>query len=109
VIFGDTVTDENQTEIIVGLSEEEKKELEELITSFKEKEPSAPPDPSAEEVHDQITSMGAKLADFGEVLLKFDAKMKSFYEILRLSHKKSEIMNHRIDTVIEIMRILEKR
>ena len=103
------MTDENQTEIIIGLSDGEKKDLEELITSFKEKEPSAPPDPSAEEVHNQIDSMGAKLADFGEVLLKFDAKMKSFYEILRLSHKKSEIMNHRIDTVIEIMRILKKR
>ena len=103
------MTDENQTEIIVGLSDGEKQELEELIASFKEKEPSAPPDPSAEEVHNQIDSMGAKLADFGEVLLKFDAKMKSFYEILRLSHKKSEIMNHRIDTVIELMRILENR
>ncbi len=103
------MTDENQTEIIVGLSDGEKKELEELIASFKEKEPSAPPDPSAEELHNQINSMSAKLADFGEVLLKFDAKMKSFYEILRLSHKKSEIMNHRIDTVIELMRILENR
>lgn len=103
------MTDENQTEIIVGLSDGEKKELEELIASFKEKEPSAPPDPSAEEIYNQIDSMGAKLADFGEVLLKFDAKMKSFYEILRLSHKKSEIMKHRIDTVIEIMRILENR
>ena len=107
--FGDTVTDENQTEIIVGLSDGEKEELEELIASFKEKEPSAPPDPSAEDIHDQINSMGAKLAHFGEVLLKFDDKIKSFYEILRLSHKKSEIMNHRIDTIIELIRILTKK
>ena len=98
------MTDENQTELIVGLSDEEKNELEELITSFKEKEPSAPPDSSAEEVHNQINSMGAKLAHFGEVLLKFDAKMKSFYKILRLSHKKSEIMNQRIDRIIEIIK-----
>jgi len=103
------VTDENQTEIIVGLSDGEKKDLEELITSFKEKEPSAPPDPSAEDVYNQINSMSEKLAHFGEVLLKFDAKMKSFYKILRLSHKKSEIMNHRIDTIIKIMRTLENR
>jgi hypothetical protein len=103
------MTDENQTEIIVGLSDEEKKELEELITSFKEEEPSASPDPPAEDVHNQINSLGARLAHFGEVLLKFDAKMKSFYEILRLFHKKSEIMNDRIDTVIEIMRTLENR
>jgi hypothetical protein len=104
VIFGDTVTNENQTEINVGLSDGEKKDLEELITSFKEKQSSAPPDPSAEDVQNQIKSMSAELAHFGEVLLKFDAKMKSFYEILRLSHKKSEIMNQRIDTIIETIK-----
>jgi ribosomal protein L12E/L44/L45/RPP1/RPP2 len=109
VIFGDTVTDENQTELIVGLSNGEKKDLEELITSFKEKGSSAPPDAPAEDVHYQIKSMSAKLAHFGDVLLKFDAKMKSFYEILLLSHKKSEIMNQRIDTIVEIMKIRENR
>lgn len=104
MIFGDIMTDENQTEIIVGLSDWEKKDLEELITSFKEKKPLAPPDPSVEDVHNQIQSMSAELAHFGEILLKFDAKMKSFYEILRLSHKKSEIMNQRIDTIIETIK-----
>jgi methyl-accepting chemotaxis protein len=102
--FGDTMTDENQTEIIVGLSDGEKKDLEELITSFRETDALAPPDPSAEDVHNQIQSMSEKLAHFGEVLLQFDAKMKSFYEILRLSHKKSEIMNQRIDTILEIIK-----
>ena len=97
------MTDENQTEIIVGLSDGEKKELEELITSFKDKQSSAPPDLSEEDVHDRIKSISAELAHFGEVLLKFDAKMKSFYEILRLSHKKSEIMKQRIDKIIEII------
>jgi hypothetical protein len=109
MIFGDTMTDENQTEIIVGLSDAEKKDLEKLITSFKEKESSASSDPSAEDVHNQINSMSAELAHFGEVLLKFDAKIKSFYEILRLSHKKSEIINQRIDKIIETMKIREIR
>jgi hypothetical protein len=104
MILGDTVTNENQTEIIIGLSDGEKKDLEELITSFKKKQSLAPPDPSAEDVQNQIKSMSAELAHFGEILLKFDAKMKSFYEILRLSHKKSEIMNQRIDTITEIIK-----
>jgi hypothetical protein len=98
------VTDKNQTEIIVGLSDGEKKDLEELITSFKDKQSSAPPDLSAEDVHDRIKSISAELVHFGEVLLKFDAKMKSFYEILSLSHKKSEIMNQRIDTITQILK-----
>ncbi len=101
------MTDKYQTEIIVGLSDGEKKDLEKLITAFREKESSAPSDPSGEDVYNQNKSMSAKLAHFGDILLKFDTKMKSFYEILLLSHKKSEIMNQRIDTIIEIMKIRE--
>jgi hypothetical protein len=109
MFLGDTMTDENQTQIIVGLSDGEKKDLEKLITAFREKEYSAPPHAQAEEVHNHIKSMSAKLAHFGDILLKFDAKMKSSYEILLLSHKKSEIMNQRIDTIVEIMKIRENR
>ena len=98
------MTDEYQTELNVGLSEEEKKDLEELIAAFRQKESSTPPDKSAEDVHSQIKSMSAKLAQFGDILLKFDTKIKSFYEILLLSYKKSEMMNQRIDTIIEIMK-----
>ena len=98
------MTDENQTELNVGLSDGEKKDLEKLITAFREKEPSTPPDPSSEDIHGQIKSMGAKLAQFGDILLKFDTKMKSFYEILLLSCKKSEMMNQRIDAIIEIIK-----
>ena len=101
------MTDKYQTEIIVGLSDGEKKDLEKLITEFREEESSAPPDQSAEDVHNQIKSMSTKLAQFGDVLLNFDTKMKSFYQILLLSYKKSEIMNQRIDTIIEIMKDLK--
>ena len=97
------MTDEHQTELNVGLSDGEKKDLEKLITAFREKESSPPPDKSAEDVHGQIKSMSAKLAEFGEILLKFDTKIKSFYEILLLSYKKTEMMNQRIDVIIEIM------
>jgi len=48
--------------------------------------------------------MSAKLAQFGDILLKFDTKIKLFYEILLLSYKKSEMMNQRIDTIIEIIK-----
>jgi hypothetical protein len=104
MIFGDTVTDENQTEIIVGLSDGEKKDLEELITSFKKTDPSAPPDSSAEEVQNQIQYLTEIIAHLGDALIKIDAKMKSFHEILRLSHKKSEIMNQQIDTIIKTLK-----
>jgi hypothetical protein len=98
------MTDEYQIELNVGLSDGEKKDLEKLIAAFRENKSSAPPDKSAEDVHSQIKSMSAKLAQFGDILLKFDTKIKSFYEILLLSYKKSEMMNQRIDTIIEIMK-----
>ena len=102
------MTDEYQTELNVGLSDGEKKDLEKLIAAFRQKESSAPPDKSTEDVHSQIKSMSAKLAEFGEILLKFDAKIKSFYEILLLSFKKSEMMNQRIDVIIENMKNQKK-
>lgn len=104
MITGDNMTDEYQTELNVGLSDGEKKDLEKLITAFREKGSSEPPDKSAEDVHNQIKSMSAKLAEFGDILLKFDTKIKSFYEILLLSFKKSEMMNQRIDVIIENMK-----
>lgn len=100
---GDNMEDEYQTELNVGLSDEEKKDLEKLINTFREKESSVPLNESEDDVRSQITSMSAKLAKFGEILLKFDTKIKSFYEILLLFYKKGEMMNQRIDTIIEIM------
>ena len=96
--------DEYQTELNVGLSDGEKKDLEKLINTFREKEFSVPLNESSDAVNSQITSMSAKLAEFGEILLKFDTKIKSFYEILLLFYKKSEMMNQRIDKIIEIMK-----
>jgi hypothetical protein len=98
------MTDEYETELNVGLSDGEKKDLEQLISAFREKESSPPLDKSGKDIHSQIKSMSAELAEFGEMLLKFDTKIKSFYEILLLSYKKSEMMNQRIDVIIELMK-----
>ena len=104
MIVGDNMTEEAQTEIIIGLSEEEKEDLEELITTIKEDQSIELRSSTNEDVQKQIRSMGANLAHLGDMLLKIDDKMKSFYEIIRLSCKKNEILNKRIDAIIEIMR-----
>ena len=98
------MTDEAQTEIVIGLSDAEKKDLEELIKAFKENESSTPAGPSMEDAQKQIKSLSTKLAQFGDLLLTFDTKMKSFYEISLLSYQKSEIMNQRIGALLEIMK-----
>ena len=104
MIVGDNMTEEAQTEIIIGLSEEEKEDLEELIKTIKEDQSLELRSSANEDVQKQIRSMGANLAHLGDMLLKIDDKMKSFYEIIRLSCKKDEMLNKRIDAIIEIMR-----
>lgn len=104
MIVGDNMTEETQTEIIIGLSEEEKEDLEELIKTIKEDQSLELRSSTNEDVQKQIRSMGANLAHLGDMLLKIDDKMKSFYEIIRLSCKKDEMLNKRIDAIIEIMR-----
>lgn len=101
---GDIMTEEAQTEIIIGLSGEEKEDLEELIKTIKEDQSVELRSSTNEDVQKQLQSMGANLAHLGDMLLKFDDKMKSFYEILCLSCKKDEMLNKRIDAIIEIIR-----
>jgi len=104
LIVGDNMTEEAQTEIIIGLSDEEKEDLEELIKTIKEDQSVELRSSTNEDVQKQIRSIGANLAHLGDMLLKIDDKMKSFYEIIRLSCKKDEMLNKRIDAIIEIMR-----
>ena len=96
--------EEAQTEIIIGLSEEEKEDLEELIKTIKEDQSVELRSSTNEDVQKQIRSIGANLAHLGDMLLKIDDKMKSFYEIIRLSCKKDEMLNKRINAIIEIMK-----
>ena len=101
---GDNMTEEAQTEIVIGLSDEEKEDLEKMIKTFRQEHSTEPPSSAIEDVQKQIRTMSANLVQFGDMLLKFDAKMKSFYEIIRLSCKKDEMLNQRIDAIIEIMK-----
>ena len=98
------MTEEAQTEIIIGLSDEEKEDLEELIKTIKEDQSVELRSSTNEDVQKQIRSISANLAHLGDMLLKIDDKMKSFYEIIRLSCKKDEMLNKRIDAIIEIMK-----
>lgn len=91
-------------EIVVGLSKEEKEDLEEMITSFRKEQSSGPLDPGDKNVQQQIVSMSENLADFGDMLLKYDDKMKSFYKIIRLFCQKDDIFNQRVDAIIKIMK-----
>lgn len=101
MITGDTMDNQIPTELNVGLSEEEKEDLEKLIKEFKSEQPGSISDITLEDVQGQIKSMGERLAQLSEMLLQSDTRLKSLYKILRLSYQKSEDMNERIDAIIK--------
>jgi len=101
---GDNMSEGKQTEIVIGLSDEEKNDLEKMIKTFREDQSAGSSIASIEDVQKQIGSISENLAQLGGMLLKFDEKMKSFYEIIHLYFKKDEILNQRIDDIVKIMK-----
>jgi len=101
---GDNMSEGKQTEIVIGLSDEEKNDLEKMIKTFREDQSAGSSISSIEDVQKQIGSISENLAQLGGMLLKFDEKMKSFYEIIHLYFKKDEILNQRIDDIVKIMK-----
>lgn len=98
------MTEKVLEEITVGLSDAEKDDLEEMIKAFRKKQSAAPETLASEDVQKQILSIGENLAQYGDILLKFDTKLKLLYGILSLSDQKNKIMNQRIDAVIELLK-----
>jgi hypothetical protein len=98
------MTDKVLEEITVGLSDAEKDDLEEMIKAFRQKQSAAPETLAPEDIQKQILTTSENLAQYGDILLKFDTKLKLLYGILRLSDQKNKIMNQRIDAVIELLK-----
>ena len=86
------------------MSEEEKADLENMIKAFKEERDTAMSELSLAEVQDKLAAMNERMIQMGESILKFDGRMKSFHEIIRLFFQKGEIMNERIGYIIESMK-----
>ncbi len=101
---GDTMSEDTQTELVIGLSDEEKDDLEKMIKTFREDPSAGPSISSIEAVEKQIGSMGENIAQLGDMLLKIDERMKSFYEIIQLYFRKDAILNQRIDDIVKIMK-----
>ena len=98
------MTDGIRPDINIGLSPGEKSDLEKLIGEFSAGQNKGSSENSVEENQKQLAAMKRLLARHGEMLMKFDSRMKAFYEIIRLTQEKSEIMNDRINAVIETVK-----
>jgi hypothetical protein len=102
--IGDNMTEKVLEEITVGLSDAEKDDLEEMIKAFRKKQSAAPETLASEDVQRQILSISENLAQYGDILLKFDTKLKLLYGILRLSDQKNRILDQRLSAVIELLK-----
>jgi hypothetical protein len=91
-------------DINIGLSEQEKHDLEQLIVAFQtERSQSASPD-NVPDIQKQIDIINKRLAFLTNMFLTIDRRIKPLYEIVRLNYQKSEILNQRISILIESIR-----
>lgn len=86
----------------MGLSEEEKHDLEKMIGDFQQTREINHGEPDG--IQQQIEAINKRMAYLTTMFLTMDRRMKPLYEIICLLLEKSEIMNQRINTIIESMR-----
>ena len=86
----------------MGLSDEEKHDLEEMIEEFQHTKATSEQDLTA--LQQQIETLNQRMAYLTAMFLTIDRRMKPLYEIVHLALQKVEILNERIDTIIDSMR-----
>lgn len=91
-------------DISFGLSEEEKQDLEEMIGEFQKERAASPAVSDPEALQKQIDAMSRRMAHLSNMFLTLDRRIKPLYEIVRLTFEKSELLNQRINTLIESIR-----
>lgn len=89
-------------DIGMGLSEEEKRDLGKLIGEFqRERARSAAIEQDTTCIQEQIDAINKRMAYLTSMLITMDKRMTPLYETIRLTFQKSEILNRRINALIE--------
>lgn len=86
-----------------GLSDEERGDLEKLIKGFNEDTGGGTSTAVVETLQKQISLSERRVVKLGKMVLANDKKLKSCYEVMRLQQKKAEIMNQRIDALVDAL------
>jgi hypothetical protein len=82
-----------------GLSEEEQDDLETLIKGFREETSSGVTAAVVTDLQTQIHALQKRVMSLSKMMAKFEGKIQAFGEVIQLEHKKSELMNRRIDRI----------
>ncbi len=94
------MTNKNSKEIDFSLSDEEKDDLDQMIKDFNRERSALLESPDNE---NQLKVMKDRFEQLGDVILKINDRVDSLYEIMRLMHQKSEMLNARIDEIREAL------
>jgi hypothetical protein len=92
------------TQINIGLSEEEKHDLETMIGQFQKEREVSDPVTDLAAVQKQIEAINQRMEYLTTMFLTIDRRLKPLYETIRLTFEKSELLNQRINALIESMR-----
>ena len=95
------MTEKKQDGFDLGLSDEEKADLESMISDFSADRSAQPAIAPGIDLQDKVEELQNKFSQMGEIVLKINKRMDAFYEIVQLMHQKSDIMNRRIDLLID--------
>ena len=91
-------------ELNIGLSEEEKNDLERMIGEFQQERSQVESTHDLAAMQQQIDRMNKRLAYLTNMFLTLDRRIQPLYETIKLTYRKSEILNQRINTLIDSIR-----
>ena len=94
------MTNKNSKEIDFSLSDGEKDDLDQMIKDFNRERSTLLESPDDE---NQLKVMKDRFEQLGDVILKINDRVDSLYEIMRLMHQKSEMLNARIDEIRDVL------
>jgi len=94
------MTNKSSKEIDFSFSDEEKDDLDRMIKDFNRERNTLLECPDDA---DQLKVIKDRFEQLGDVILKINDRVDSLYEIMRLMHQKSEILNSRIDEIREAL------
>jgi hypothetical protein len=98
------MTDRFNHDLNVGLSEEEKHDLEQMISDFQKERAANESSHDIDALHHQMETISERLASLTRMFLTIDRQIKPLFESVRLTYRKSEILNQRINTLINSIR-----
>ncbi|WP_319526264.1 hypothetical protein [uncultured Desulfosarcina sp.] len=88
----------------MGITAAEKDDLEKMIGEFRRQHPPASEASGRESVQDQLDRIHQKLADLTDMILRINRRMEPLAEVVRFSQQKTELLNRRLDAVIEALK-----